>query len=80
MTLTISTASTVYIMYDAAATSQPSWLTSQFTNTSAQIVTQQGTFDVWSINLSAGAFTLGSNIDSGAAAWAMYNVLIVPIV
>jgi hypothetical protein len=81
MSFTLNDASTVYVLYDASITTgKPTWLTSQFTSTGNSIVTQQGTFTVYSDNLSAGTITLGSNLDSGTTTGGMYDVLIVPLV
>jgi hypothetical protein len=74
---TVNSAVMCYVLYDDTISNKPNWLTSQFTDTTDNVVTQQGTFSVYKLNLSAGTITLGSNLDSGTTTGGMYNVLLV---
>ena len=72
LTFTVNQPVLLYVAFDDAITSKPSWLTSTFTDTGDNIVTAQGTFSVYRMYVSSGTITLGGA--GGSAAQGMYNV------
>ncbi len=73
---------TLYVAYDADASSLPAWLdptTSPFEVTGLQMTTSQTTYQVYSRPVGAGGVTLGGNNSAGAAGAAdMYLVGLLP--
>ena len=82
LTFELDRGATVYVAYDADATSLPDWLnpaTSTYTSTGLQVTTTQTTYQVYSRTVSAGTVTLGGNNATGAAgASEMYLVGLLP--
>ena len=75
MDFTVNESVTVYVLYNSSYAT-PSWLSSDFTKTTNQIVTTKGTFNVFEATVSAGTISLGGNYGTTKG---MYGVLIVPV-
>jgi hypothetical protein len=69
---TFSQNTKLYVAFDDAITTKPTWLTTDFTDTGDNIVSTQGTFSVYSTTVSAGTVTLGANL--GTSLQGMYSV------
>ncbi|MCK6546234.1 Ig-like domain-containing protein [Myxococcota bacterium] len=72
------TSAEVLVLYDARASSRPSWM-SNFTATGETVVTTDTPLDVYARRYPAGTVTLGGNNAQGAdGAESMYSVVIIP--
>lgn len=77
LSFVIDRAATVYVAYDADATSLPTWLAG-FAATGQTVTTSATTYQLYSQAFAAGTVTLGGNAASGAAGAAdMYLVAVV---
>ena len=79
LSFTVNTPSTVYILFDNAITTKPTWLTQQFASTGQTIANSAGhTFMVYqAVYMPGDTITLGAN--DGNANSQMYSVLFAPL-
>jgi Bacterial Ig domain/Fibronectin type III domain len=79
LTFTLNQDATLYVAYDAKATSFPTWLTSAYTNTGLLINTTNGPLAVWKKEVLAGTITIpGARYQGPNKVRGNYLVLLAP--